>query len=120
MDFKSTFDDVAELYDEIRPRYPGALFAQLVRRAELLPGAELLEIAPGTGQATLPLARRGYRITAVELGARMARVAGERLAPYPNVTIINASFEQAELPTDKFDLVYAATAFHWIAPETRF
>jgi SAM-dependent methyltransferase len=120
MDFKSTFDDVAELYDAIRPRYPEALFAELVRGAELQPDARLLEIAPGTGQATLPLAQRGYRITAVELGASMARVARDRLAAYPNVAVVNASFEAVDLPAGTFDLVYVATAFHWIAPEVRF
>jgi SAM-dependent methyltransferase len=120
MDFRSTFDDVAELYDAIRPRYPEALFAELVRRAGLQPTAELLEIAPGTGQATLPLARRGHRITAIELGANMARVARDRLKAYPDVVIMHASFEEADLRAGAFDLVYVATAFHWIAPETRF
>jgi len=120
MDFRSTFDDVAELYDAIRPRYPEALFAELVHRARLHPEVELLEIAPGTGQATLPLARRGYRITAIELGARMARIARDRLTAYPNVAIVNASFEEIDLPTATFDLVYVATAFHWIAPGVRF
>jgi len=80
----------------------------------------LLAIAPGTGQATLPLARRGYRITAVELGARMARVARERLAAYPDVTILNAAFEDVALAPGKCDLVYVATAWHRIAPEVRF
>jgi hypothetical protein len=28
-----------------------------------------LEIGPGTGQATIPLARRRYRVVAVEVGA---------------------------------------------------
>ena len=120
MDFRSTFDDVAELYDRIRPRYPDALFAELIHRAGLRAGTELLEIAPGTGQATLPLARRGYRITAVELGAQMARIARDRLKAYANVAIINASFEDVSLPSGAFDLVYAATAFHWIPPEVKF
>jgi SAM-dependent methyltransferase len=120
MEFRSTFDAVAELYDAIRPRYPEALFAELVTRTGLPAGAVLLEIAPGTGQATLPMARRGYRITAVELGAAMARLARDRLAAYPNVTILNAAFEDAVLAPGTCDLVYVATAWHWIAPEVRF
>jgi SAM-dependent methyltransferase len=120
MEYRSAFDTVAELYDAIRPRYPEALFAELVARAGLHPEAELLEIAPGTGQATLPLARRGYRITAVELGADMTRVARERLAAYSRVTILNAAFEDVVLASGSHDLVYVATAWHWIAPEIRF
>jgi ubiquinone/menaquinone biosynthesis C-methylase UbiE len=120
MDFRTTFDDVAELYDSIRPRYPEALFAALVSVTGLEPGAHLLEIAPGTGQATEPLAARGYRITAVELGANMARIARKRLETYQNVEIINSSYEDADLPAGGFDLVYAATAFHWIDSTVRF
>ena len=120
MNLHSPFDDVAELYDAIRPRYPEALFAELEHAAQLQPDAYLLEIAPGTGQATLPLARRGYQITAVELGDNMARIAREKLKDYPRVEIINSPFEGVDLPLAGFDLVYAASALHWIAPEVRF
>jgi 16S rRNA A1518/A1519 N6-dimethyltransferase RsmA/KsgA/DIM1 with predicted DNA glycosylase/AP lyase activity len=108
----ATFDDVAELYDAIRPGYPEPLIVELVSRAELHPEAALLEIGPGTGQATLPLAKRGYRITGVELGPKMARTAQEKFKPYLNVEIVNAAFEDVSLPSAAFGLVYAATAFH--------
>jgi SAM-dependent methyltransferase len=117
---QSPFDRVAELYDAIRPRYPEALFAALVSAARLQPASRLLEIAPGTGQATLPLARRGFHITAVEVGANMARIARENLKDYPRVEIINSSFEDVDLPLGGFDFAYAASALHWIAPESRF
>jgi SAM-dependent methyltransferase len=117
---QSPFDDVAELYDAIRPRYPEALFDELVSTARLQPDSRLLEIAPGTGQATLPLARRGFHITAVELGANMTRIARENLKDYSRVAIINSSFEDVDLPLDGFDLAYAASALHWIAPKFRF
>ena len=61
----------------------------------------------------------GYRITGVELGANMARVTRDRLKGYPNVEIVNASFEAAQLPMATFDLGYVAAAWHWIAPEAR-
>jgi ubiquinone/menaquinone biosynthesis C-methylase UbiE len=120
MDFRSMFDDVAELYDAIRPRYPEALFDELVVAAGLRSGMHLCEIAPGTGQATQTLARRGYRITAVELGANMARIARDRLKDYPNVEIVHSSFEEVDLPVRALDLVFVATAFHWIDPSVRF
>jgi ubiquinone/menaquinone biosynthesis C-methylase UbiE len=50
----------------------------------------------------------------------MARVARDRLKAYPNVEIVNASFEAAQLPMATFDLVCVATALRWIAPEARF
>ena len=117
---RQTFDQEAELYNRIRPHYPEALFERLAQAAKLLPTAELLEIGPGTGQATQPLARRGYGITAIELGPGLADVTRREMQAYPNVRIITGAFEDADLPESTFDLVYAATAFHWIKPEVRF
>jgi protein-L-isoaspartate O-methyltransferase len=94
----SPFDEVAELYDAIRPRYPEALFARLISVSRLDPNAHLLEIAPGTGQATLSLAKRGYRITGVELGKQMAPIARNRLRTYPRVDIVNAPSKKPNFP----------------------
>ena len=79
----------------------------------------MLEIGSGTGQATLPLAERQYRITAIELGLNLAVVARRKLAHFPNVTIVVAAFEDWPLPRQPFDAVVAATAFHWLDPSVR-
>jgi SAM-dependent methyltransferase len=69
--------------------------------------------------ATVPLAERGYEIVAVELGAELAAIARRRLAEYPDVEVVVAAFEDWPLPSDPFDAVVSATAFHWIDPEVR-
>jgi len=120
INLRTTFNNEAELYHAIRPRYPEELFVTLVKNAQLQSGAKLLEIGPGTGQATEPLAKRGYDITAIEIGADLAKVAQKVLARYANVKIITGAFEDVELQSESFDLVYAATAFHWIKPEVKF
>lgn len=117
---RRTFDQEAQLYNEIRPHYPEALFETLIDVTALSPQAKLVEIGPGTGQATKPLAKRGYQITAIELGAALGDVARYELRPYPHVRVITGSFEDIDLPADTFDLVFAATAFHWIKPELRY
>jgi len=117
---RETFDQEAELYNVIRPRYPGALFDMLVEITHLRPQARLVEIGPGTGQATKPLAKRGFEITAIELGSSLADVARRELQQYPNVNVITGAFEDVDLPADSFDLVFSATAFHWIKPELRY
>jgi len=53
---RSTFDEAAELYHRARPGYPAALFDDLAELTSIRPGSRVLEIGPGTGQATLPLA----------------------------------------------------------------
>ena len=114
------YDAIARQYDRARPSYPAALFDDIVDYAKLEAGARLLEIGCGTGQATLPLARRGFAIDAIELGANLAALAHEKLAQYPNVQVINADFESLDLRPQSCDLVYAATAFHWLDPAISF
>ena len=63
---RQTFDTVAALYHEARPSYPDGLYDELITLARLAPDEDaLLEIGCGPGQATIPLARRGFAITAV-------------------------------------------------------
>jgi hypothetical protein len=41
----------------------------------------------------LPLARRGFSITALELGEALAAEARARLAMFPRVEVVNEAFE---------------------------
>lgn len=113
------FDAEAERYAARRPSYPDELFDAVADYGHLAAGARVLEIAPGPGQATVALAARGYRITGVELGERLAAVARQRLAAAPDVRIEVAAFEDWPLPAEPFDLVLCATAFHWLDPAVR-
>jgi SAM-dependent methyltransferase len=118
---RTTFESAASLYHRVRPDYPGELIDALVAMAALEPDAGLLEVGCATGKATLPLARRGFAITAVELGAALAAQARRNLAGFGRVTVVNADFERWEPPAGvKYDLVYAATAWHWIDPAVRY
>lgn len=120
IDLRATFNTEAALYHAVRPTYPEALFEALIAATHLPDDAHLLEIAPGTGQATASLAQRGFDIVAVELGADLAKIGQEACEHYPKVTFINADFETVALPASHFDLVYVATAIHWISPDNRF
>ena len=117
---RTTFEQVPELYEQVRPTYPDELFDDLGGIAGLREGARLLEIGCGTGQATLPLARRGYSIVCVELGEGLAAAARRKLAPFPDVEVVQANFETWEPERAGFDAVVAFTAFHWVDPELRY
>ena len=119
MALNETFDRVAELYDRARPRYPAQLYDDLVGIAGIEPGARVLEVAPGPGIVTVELARRGFDVTGVELGANLAAVAQRNLAAFPNARVEVARFEDWALPPEPFDLVCCATAFTWLDPELR-
>ena len=110
------FDSVADIYDRARPGYPEPLFDEILRFAAAGSASRVLEIGCGTGQATRSLAARGCRVTAVEPGPNTAARARENLAGYPGVEVITATLEDADLPAGAFDVVCAATAFHWVDP----
>ncbi|MEV8634164.1 methyltransferase domain-containing protein [Streptosporangium sp. NPDC051023] len=115
------FDTVASLYQKARPDYPADLYSELLAMTGVEPPAHLLEIGCGPGKATLPLARAGFRITAVELGDALAVEARRRLRDFPGVSVVTSSFEAWEPPTGVlFDLVYAATAWKWVDPEVKY
>ncbi|MDT8911597.1 class I SAM-dependent methyltransferase [Amycolatopsis sp. PS_44_ISF1] len=110
---RRTFGEDAARYDRARPGYPAAVFEDFGA------GTRVLEIGCGTGQATVALAERGCAVTAVELSADLAAVASAKLAGFPAVTVETGDFEQRPRPPEPFDVVLAATAFHWLDPRTR-
>jgi SAM-dependent methyltransferase len=114
MTLRETFEEAPERYDRVRPGYPDELFDDLARLVGLGTGSRVLELGCGTGQATVSLARRGYEVVAVELGAGLADVARRKLASFPAVDVVNSAFEEWPLPRAPFDVVFAATSFHWI------
>jgi SAM-dependent methyltransferase len=117
---RQTFDQAAASYQRSRPEYPDELFDDLVAAAALAPGARLLEVGCATGKATIPLARRGFRITCIELGADLAAAARRNLDGL-GAQVIEGRFEDWRPPPgDRFELVFAATAWHWIDPAVRY
>ncbi len=115
-----SFDSCAEAYDRLRPSYPYALFADLLEIAELPDQAHALEIGCGSGIATVPVARTGVNLVALEPGPRLARIARRRLEAFPDTTVVETTFEDWQPEPNKFHLIYSAQAFHWLDPDTRF
>jgi SAM-dependent methyltransferase len=115
------FGSVADQYDRARPGYPEPLIDALWEHAELRPGSRALEIGAGTGQATMSFAARGLNVLAVEPSSEMAAIIDRKLSAsgYEGRTLV-ADIESAELDDASFDLIYAATSWHWLDPERRF
>ncbi|XVQ15541.1 class I SAM-dependent methyltransferase [Spirillospora sp. CA-255316] len=118
---RATFDSAASRYQQARPDYPDELYSDLLAITGIGPPAHLLEIGCGPGKATVPLARMGFRITAVELGEALAAEARRRLAGFPDVSVVASSFEGWRPPPGAvFDLVYAATTWKWVSPKVKY
>ena len=115
---RTSFDRIATLYDRYRPSYPNAVFEDAIALSQIPAAGRILEIGCGTGQATIPFARRGYAIDCIEPGANLAALATENLAAYPQVKVSIDKFETwPNHEQINFDLVVSATAFHWVDPK---
>lgn len=117
---RRTFEHTAEAYDRFRPTYPDELFEDVRDYAALEHDDRILEVGCGTGQATLPLARWGHPIVAIEPAPAMADVAKRKLAAFNHVDIRVTTLEGCDLDSEAFGLTLSAQAFHWLDKETRY
>jgi SAM-dependent methyltransferase len=106
-------DEIAELYDRMRPGYPKAIFQKLQRAANLGSNSRILEVGAGTGQATRDLIKISPHVSCIEPGGRLLKVAKSNL---PSVNFIKSTFEDF-VDTELFDCIFSATAWHWIDPK---
>lgn len=118
--FRGRFGEDPDAYDRTRPVAPDPVFDAIVHVAGLGPGSTVVEIGPGTGQATRPLAERGLRILALEIDPRLADRARHNLGAFPDVSVLTTSFEAWDPGEARFDLVFACNSFHWVDPDIRF
>lgn len=112
-DVRLSFNEAADIYDEIRPTYPPSLFDDLF---ELLPSEpQIVEVGPGTGQATRDLLARGASVHAIEIGPAMAAKLRSNLQT-DRLRVSVGDFEELDIPTASADAVFSASAYHWISP----
>jgi SAM-dependent methyltransferase/GNAT superfamily N-acetyltransferase len=116
---RTSFDSDVANYEAARPPYPVEVFDVLTERCGLGPWTRVMEIGPGTGQATIPLLDRGARIVAFELGAAMAAGLRARTAGR-EVVVHNEDFDRTTKlgRYSPFDMCVSATAFHWVTVAT--
>jgi len=117
MDLRLKFNEDVINYDKMRPAYVNELFQEVIQFTNLDHSKKALEIGIGTGQATLPFLNTGCMVTAIELGESLATFSAEKFSGFANFNVINQDFESVTLDNNHYDLVYSATAFHWIPQE---
>ena len=120
MEFRKVFDTIPEQFDRYRPRYSPALFSDLIAYAGIGPGKSVLELGPGTGQATDPILDTGCDYHAIELGGRLTEMMRKKYGRRPNFSIVNDDFITHDFGGRTFDLIYSAAAIQWIPEEIAF
>ena len=119
-EFRRVFDMIPDQFDKYRPRYSEELFAVLNERAAIGPGKSVLEIGPGTGQATEPVLRTGCEYHAIELGEHLCRKMIEKYGKLPNFNIVNDDFITHNFRGMEFDMIYSAVTIQWIPENIAF
>lgn len=117
MENKDIFQDIISDYEEARPGYPPELYRDVAGFSSLADTSTLLEIGAGPGQATGYFVKNGYDITALEISEKQIRFLEDKFAGRRNLRCVCSTFEEFTSPNETYDLIFSATAFHWIQPE---
>jgi SAM-dependent methyltransferase len=115
-DPRLSFNAAVAVYDEIRPTYPAAMFNALFAKLPARP--RIVEVGPGTGQATSDLLARGAVVHAIEIGPAMAAKLRSNLRSN-RLHVSVGDFEKIDITAESADAVFSATAYHWITPKAQ-
>lgn len=115
--------DVIDFFDRLAPQWDGdmirsdEIIGTILDHAQVRPGAEVLDVACGTG-VLFPdyLARNVASVTAVDISPEMAKIAAAKYPTAP-ITVLCGDVEHLDLDR-KFDCVMVYNAFpHFPGPE---
>ena len=120
MEFRKIFDTIPEQFDQYRPRYCPELFRDLIAYTGLEPGKKVLELGPGTGQATKPVLDTGCDYVAIELGENLCAMMQQKFGSRENFRIVHDDFITHDFGRQKFDLIFSAATIQWIPDDIAF
>lgn len=114
MDEKLYFSTIIDDYDKGRPKYPKEIFSLILNYAGIKKESRLLEVGAGPGTATDEFL--DYKLDVLEISDEQINFLKRKYSEYTNISVKKSLFEDfnTEHP---YDLLYSATAFHWIKPE---
>lgn len=107
------FGSDPQTYDAVRPGHAVEVYDVLGERCQARAGSSVLEIGPGTGQATRRLLDLGADpLIAIEPDPALAEYLRGLLGDRVEVRV--SALEDAELEPGRYDLAAAASSFHWV------
>ncbi|MCK4806644.1 MAG: class I SAM-dependent methyltransferase, partial [Candidatus Aegiribacteria sp.] len=113
---RNTFNRSADVYDRIRPGYPTTLIDDVINLSGIPEHGRILEIGCATGKSTELFASTGFTMDCLDIGSDLAAVAAAKFREFDNVRVIVSPFEDWKSDGHLYDLIIAATSFHWVDP----
>jgi SAM-dependent methyltransferase len=108
------FNPTAADYSAYRPEFPEELFTRLATMGAGLPGQRLVDLGTGTGTLARGFARRGCRVTGIDIADALLDEARKRgAAEDVPVAYRLAPAEGTGLPEGCWDVVAAGQCWHW-------
>ncbi len=110
------FRGTAKYYSKYRAGYPKEFFDYITQHFCLQKNGRLLDLACGTGQLTIPLARNFKEVIGLDQEQEMldeAEIEAKKSAT-ENVSWILSRAEDISFELGRFNLITIGTAFHWM------
>lgn len=120
VEFRKVFDSIPDQFDKYRPHCPQELFSDLIAYAHVTPEVSVLELGPGTGQATDPILDTGCDYHCIEIGENLAAKMQEKYGRRENFHMVIDDFITHDFGDQKFDLIYSAATIQWIPEDIAF
>jgi ubiquinone/menaquinone biosynthesis C-methylase UbiE len=112
------------LFDRMRPTYRkwaepvSRVFARTVlERADLSPGARVLDVCAGTGSLALQAAENGLQVTAIDIAPVTTAHLAEQLLPYPGCTAEVMDALQMRWDEGQFDAAFSVLGVIFLGPQ---
>ena len=105
-----SFEEVAELYERVRPTYPDEAVTWLADQLAVGPDSTVLDLGAGTGKLTRAFVGLAGRVVAVEPGPEML---AQLRRVVPGAEALLGAAEAIPLEDDTVDAVVCGQSFHW-------
>lgn len=105
------YSSLANAYLE-RPPYAEGALAKLFEIGQLRAGSLVCDIGAGVGHLTIPMARAGFEVVAVEPNDAMRANGIKQTAAFPKVAWVEAGGEDTKQESGRFDFVTFGSSFN--------